>query len=80
MADFVYDNFSQYSGIDFGLVRPGDSLAQDLAFRTACYGDWDLDLFDDVKETFGVDIRTCPLSEATTVSDWVRQLTKCIKQ
>jgi hypothetical protein len=78
VVDFIYEKFSGYSGIDFGLVRPADTLEGDLQFRAVCYGDWDLDLFDDVKDAFGVDIRGCVLSDVQTISQWAHQLTKCI--
>src|SRR5207245_11239271 len=61
VVDFVLNSFEGYSGIDFARVRPSDRMEADLKFSSACFGDWDLDLYDDFKDRFDRDLRDCPL-------------------
>ena len=53
---FVYQSFSQYSGIEFGRVRPGDRLNRDLHFPLVCWFDWSLTFCEDFFQRFGLDL------------------------
>lgn len=53
---FVYQRFSQYSGLDFGRIRPTDRLHADLNLALVCWFDWVMVFCDDFEEHFHIDI------------------------
>jgi hypothetical protein len=53
---FVYDYFGQYSGIEFGRVRPNDRLNGDLHFPLVCWFDWSLTFCEDFFQQFDLDL------------------------
>ncbi|MEL6160712.1 MAG: hypothetical protein AAFQ40_01350 [Cyanobacteria bacterium J06623_5] len=53
---FVYWQFSEYSGIEFGRVRPGDQLIADLQLPLVCWHDWAIDFCEDFCNQFQVDL------------------------
>ncbi len=53
---FVYQTFAQYSGIEFGRVRPDDRLNRDLHFPLVCWFDWSLTFCEDFFQRFGLDL------------------------
>jgi hypothetical protein len=76
---FVYEHFGKYSGLDFARVRPEDRLAEELRFSTTTYGDWDLDLYEEFQQVFGIDLRRTPApKDLSTVEDWLRYLDRCL--
>jgi len=78
VVDFVLDSFEGYSGIDFAHVRPSDRMEADLGFSSACFGDWDLDLFEEFQLRFGRDLRHCRLpKDDPTIDDWIRTIAEC---
>ena len=56
---FVYQRFSQYSGLDFSRVRPEDRLNQDLHFSLVCWFDWRITFCEDFFEQFDIDLSDC---------------------
>lgn len=56
---FVYQRFSQYSGIDFSRVRPEDRLNHDLHFALVCWFDWTTTFYEDFLEEFDIDLSDC---------------------
>lgn len=56
LAQFIYNRFPEYSGIDFSRVQPSDRLEADLYWSLVCWYDWDITLCDDFHQTFGVDL------------------------
>jgi len=55
-AAFVYEHFSDYSGIDFSLVRPQDRLHADLHMALVCWHDWVITFVDDFFQQFDIDL------------------------
>lgn len=53
---FVYHAFSEYSGLDFGRVRPNDSLNNHLHFPLICWFDWTITFCEDFCQQFDVDL------------------------
>ncbi|NJM99232.1 MAG: hypothetical protein HC800_20700 [Phormidesmis sp. RL_2_1] len=53
---FIYQRFSEYSGLEFGRVRPGDRLHSDLHFPLICWFDWSTTFCEDFFQRFGVDL------------------------
>jgi hypothetical protein len=78
IVEFVVRHFAAYSGINFDYVLPHDQLQRDLQFSNVCHGDWDLDLYEDLKRELGVDIRAygSPQSPAT-VEGWIDHIARC---
>ncbi|EDX85996.1 hypothetical protein S7335_3699 [Synechococcus sp. PCC 7335] len=56
---FVYQYFSQYSGLDFSRVRPEDQLNHDLHFSLVCWFDWRITFCEDFFEQFDLDLSDC---------------------
>jgi len=56
MTDFVYTYLSDYSGLEFAGVRPGDRLQEDLHLPLVCWFDWEVCLCEDIRLLFGVDL------------------------
>lgn len=56
VLSFVYQYFGQYSGIEFGRVRPGDHLNCDLHFPLVCWFDWSLTFCEDFFQQFHLDL------------------------
>lgn len=56
---FVYQRFSQYSGIDFSRVRPEDRLNDDLHLSLVCWFDWVITFCEDFFEQFDLDLGDC---------------------
>lgn len=73
LAQFIYDRFGLYSGLDFGRVCPTDSLEADLRFSLVCWFDWEIRLCDDFDGEFGIDLsdRLLALDPLDTVEDWI---------
>ncbi len=53
---FVYQRFSEYSGLEFGRVRPNDCLHSDLNMALVCWHDWVITFCEDFCEQFHVDL------------------------
>ncbi|MBE9062839.1 hypothetical protein [cf. Phormidesmis sp. LEGE 11477] len=53
---FVYQRFSQYSGLDFSRVRPEDRLDHDLHFALVCWFDWTITFCEEFFEQFDLDL------------------------
>lgn len=53
---FVYQRFSEYSGLEFGRVRPDDRLNADLNLALVCWHDWVITFCEDFCEQFHVDL------------------------
>ncbi len=56
---FVYQRFSEYSGIDFSRVRPEDRLNDDLHFSLVCWFDWTITFCGDFCDQFDLDLSDC---------------------
>lgn len=56
VAEFGYEHLARYSGLEFGRVLPTDRLQEDLHWTQICWHDWELSLFDDFLQHFGVDL------------------------
>lgn len=59
VSRFAYQHFPRYSGLEFGHVLPTDRLNEDLHWTQVCWFDWELSLYDDFLQAFGVDISGC---------------------
>lgn len=81
VASFAYKRLPNYSGLEFGRVLPTDRLNEDLHWTQVCWFDWELNLYDDFGQTFGVDISGC-LDEFNleTVKDLLLFLNQCSGQ
>ncbi|MEO0769442.1 MAG: hypothetical protein AAFY72_08400 [Cyanobacteria bacterium J06649_4] len=53
---FVSACFSDYSGLDFSLVRPHDRLHNDLHFALVCWHDWVITFCEDFYQCFEIDL------------------------
>lgn len=56
---FVYESFSEYTGLAFSQVRPNDSLIRDLNFPLVCWFDWTMNFCDDFLTHFDLDLSDC---------------------
>ncbi len=56
LLSFIYQRFGLYSGLEFGRVRPGDRLNDDLHFPLVCWFDWTTTFCEDFFQRFGVDL------------------------
>ncbi len=56
VASFAYEHLAQYSGLEVGRLLPDDRLEADLTWTEICWFDWDLRLYEDFWQQFGVDI------------------------
>ncbi len=56
VLSFIYQYFGQYSGIEFGRVRPSDRLNCDLHFPLVCWFDWSLTFCEDFFQQFNLDL------------------------
>ncbi|MEL6552663.1 MAG: hypothetical protein AAFQ63_04260 [Cyanobacteria bacterium J06621_11] len=56
LLTFVYQRFSQYSGLTFGRVRPRDTMHEELKFALVCWHDWVITFCDDFCEHFHIDL------------------------
>lgn len=73
VAEFVYQQVGQYSGLKFEKVVPSDRLCEDLELPMVCWFDWELSLCDDFSQQLGIELEECfDLSELTTVADLMR--------
>jgi hypothetical protein len=69
---FVYTQLTDYSGISFSRVIPGDRLDHDLHLTLICWFNWQLDLCEDFFQQFHVDISDrLDFHTITTVEDLV---------
>lgn len=69
---FVYSQLECYSGLEVARWHPSDRLNEDLKLTLVCWYDWDLSLYDDILDRFGVDVSECfDPYECTTVGDFV---------
>lgn len=77
---FVYQRFSQYSGIDFSRVRPEDRLNHDLHFSLVCWFDWRITFCEDFFEQFDLDLSDCfDEDEFNTIGQLVMFLSQQVK-
>jgi hypothetical protein len=53
---FVYHYFAEYSGLEFGRVRPGDHLNDDLCLPLICWFDWSITFCEDFYQCFDLDL------------------------
>ena len=53
---FVYRQFGDYLGIEFGRIRPSDQLIADLQLPLVCWHDWAIDFCEDFCNQFQVDL------------------------
>ncbi len=53
---FIYESFSEYSGLDFSYVRPNDSLNSHLKFPLVCWFDWSITFCEAFFQAFDVDL------------------------
>lgn len=67
VATFAYRHLARYSGLEFNRVLPTDRLQEDLHWTQVCWFDWELHLYDDFWQQFGVDISEY-LDEATMLT------------
>jgi hypothetical protein len=56
IAAFAYEHLARYSGLEFARILPHDRLEQDLFWTQVCWFDWQLQLYDDFWQQFGVDL------------------------
>lgn len=56
MLSFIYECFSEYSGLEFSRVRPSDRLNDDLCFPLVCWFDWSITFCEDFYQRFGLDL------------------------
>jgi hypothetical protein len=56
VLSFVYQYFAQYSGLEFGRVRPSDTLNDDLRFPIVCWFDWSITFCEDFYQRFSLDL------------------------
>jgi len=72
ISDFVYQEMQEYSGVEFGRVRPSDRLNEDLHLPLICWFDWELSFCENFLSTFGIDLEMgFDADEFTTVKDLV---------
>lgn len=70
-AGFVLRHLSEYSGLDFCRIDPGEPL-REVGFHAAVFGDWDFDLAEDFEREFGHELKFSELvGELQTAADWV---------
>ena len=53
---FIYETFSEYSGLDFSRVRPNDCLNTNLHFPLVCWFDWSITFCEEFFQAFEVDL------------------------
>jgi hypothetical protein len=56
VLSFMYQYFAEYSGLEFGRVRPSDDLNDDLRFPMVCWFDWSITFCEDFYQRFGLDL------------------------
>jgi hypothetical protein len=56
ISDFVYDRMQEYSGLEFGRIRPADHLNDDLHLPVICWFDWQMTLREDFLQCFHIDL------------------------
>lgn len=56
MLAFIYESFSEYSGLEFSRVRPSDRLNDDLYFPLVCWFDWSITFCEDLYQRFDLDL------------------------
>jgi hypothetical protein len=73
---FAAQQLEQYSGLPFGRLLPGDRLDDDLHWTQVCWFDWELSLYEDMRQTFGIPLEG-DLEEVLngTLSDFLVWLT-----
>ncbi|MBF2027887.1 MAG: hypothetical protein IGS48_14175 [Oscillatoriales cyanobacterium C42_A2020_001] len=72
VSTFVYQKMQEYSGLEFGRVRPSDRLNEDLHLPLVCWFDWELSFCEAFWQAFGVDLQAeFDLEQFTTVEDLV---------
>jgi hypothetical protein len=78
---FTYSRLQHYSGLDFGRVLPSDRFYEDLRWSDICWFDWNVQLYDDCWQEFGVDLSDCfDESQLSTVQEFVVFLNQAIPQ
>lgn len=56
LLTFIYQRLSQYSGLNFGRVRPRDTMHGELKFALICWHDWVITFCEDFCEHFHIDL------------------------
>jgi hypothetical protein len=81
VADFAYTHLSAYSGLDFGRVRLGDRLIEDLHFPLVCWFDWEQHLHDDFQQVFNISLadELDAIAAAVTVEEMLLLLNLQVK-
>jgi hypothetical protein len=78
---FAYSRFHHYSGLDFGRVLPTDRFHEDLRWSDVCWFDWNLQLYEDCWQEFGIDLSDCfDESQLSTVGEFLTCLNQAINQ
>jgi hypothetical protein len=81
VALFAYSQLQHYSGLDFSRVLPTDRFCDDLHWSDVCWFDWNLQLYDDCWQEFGIDLSDCfDESQLSTVQEFVTFLNQAIHQ
>jgi hypothetical protein len=81
VAEFVYQQVGQYSGLKFERVMPKDRLREDLELPMVCWFDWELCLCDDFCQQMGIELEECfDMNEMNTVEDLMRFFNQKFKQ
>jgi len=72
ISEFVYQKMRAYSGVEFGRVRPGDRLNEDLHLPLICWFDWESSFCEEFYNSFGIDLEMAfDAGEFTTLGDLV---------
>lgn len=72
VTDFVYTHMQTYSGLEFARVQPKDRLNEDLHLPLVCWFDWEISLYDDFLNSFGIDLsQQFDPNQLSTVEDFV---------
>lgn len=79
VAQFAYEQLAAYSGLELGRVLPSDRLDADLYWTQVCWFDWELRLYEDFWQQFGVDISdSFDATACSTVQDLVVWLNRAV--
>lgn len=75
VAEFVYAHIPRYSGLNVARLKPHDRLEADLCWTQVCWFDWEMDLYDDFLQCFGLDIsEEFDFSQLGTIDDLIHSL------
>jgi len=77
---FIYENFGEYSGLDFSRVSPNDSLNTNLHFPLVCWFDWTITFCEEFFQAFDVDLSDrFDEADFTTIGELVNFLTQQVE-